>query len=292
MAPLWTAKVGGFFDEQGLDVTLTRIQAGPPVMGAIQSGEVPLAFAGAQQIIEADLKGGDFVIVAGFLDILGQSIYVPASIERPEQLKGGAIGVSNYGAITHVAGQVGVKYLGLDGQVTFLATGGPPETLAAISTGKVQGGVVSPPDTLKARAMGLHELLDVATTGVKVQTSAVTTTHKWLSEHPDVVERYVRAVLAGAHAFKTDKALGEKAIETFTDTHDVAQLDETYDYVKDQFSKTGMPSLDGIQQSLYIAADSIPEARSASPGQFIDTSLLDKIKASGYLRDLWGTDPS
>ncbi|TME23656.1 MAG: hypothetical protein E6I75_29155, partial [Chloroflexi bacterium] len=176
MAPLWTAKEAGFFDQEGLDVKLTRIQAGPPLMGAVQSGEVPLAFAGAQQIVEADLQGGDFVIVAGFVEALGQFIYVPASIERPEQLKGGALGVSNFGAISHVAGQVGVDYLGLKGEVTFVATGGPPETMAAILGGKVQGGVLSPPDTLKARAAGLHELLDVARTGVKSQTAAIVTT--------------------------------------------------------------------------------------------------------------------
>src|SRR5207244_10066335 len=128
MAPLWTAKEAGFFDQEGLDVKLTRIQAGPPLMGAIQSGEVPLAFAGAQQIIEADLQGGDYVIVAGFIDTLGQSIYVPASIERPEQLKGGAIGVSNFGAITHVAGQVGVEYLGPKGQWTCRAVVDEHET--------------------------------------------------------------------------------------------------------------------------------------------------------------------
>jgi NitT/TauT family transport system substrate-binding protein len=292
MAPLWTAKVGGFFDEQGLDVTLSRIQAGAPVMSAIQSGEVPLAFAGAQQIIEADLKGADFVIAAGFLDTLTQSIYVSANIERPDQLKGGALGVSNFGAITHVAGQVGVKYLGLEGQVTFLATGGPPETLAAVLGGKVQGGVLSPPDTLKARALGLHELLDVSTTGAKAQTAAVTTTRKWARDHADVLERYIRASIEGAHAFQTDKALGEKAIETFTDTHDVDQLDETYNYFKDQFSKTATPSAEGIQQSLDIAADNIPEARSATPSQFVDTTVLDKVKASGFLRTVWGYDPT
>jgi NitT/TauT family transport system substrate-binding protein len=291
MAALWTTKQGGFFDQEGLDVKLSRIQAGPPLMGAIQSGEVPLAFAGAQQIIEADLQGGDYVIVAGFIDTLGQSIYVPASIERPEQLKGGAIGVSNFGAITHVAGQVGVEYLGLKGQVTFIATGGPPETLASILGGKVQGGVMSPPDTLKARAAGLHELLDVARTGVKSQTAAVVTTRKYLREHPDQVEHYIRAAIQGSHAFQTDKALGQKAIETFTDTHDPDQLEETYAYFKDQFSKTGFPSMEGIQQNLDVAADTVPQAKTATPAQFVDTTIVEKIKASGFLRQLWGTDP-
>jgi ABC-type nitrate/sulfonate/bicarbonate transport system substrate-binding protein len=292
MAPLWLAKVGGFFDQEGLDVSLTRIQAGAPVMGAIQSGEVPLAFVGAQQIVEADLQGADFVIVAGFIDTLGQSIYVTPSIERPDQLKGGALGVSNFGAITHVAGQVGVKYLGLEGQVTFVATGGPPETLAAISGGKVQGGVLSPPDTLKARAMGLHELLDIAKTGVKVQTASIATTRKWAREHPDLVERYIRSSLAASHAFATDRTLAEKAIETYTDTHDVDQLEETYNYFRDQVSKTGTPSAEGIQQSLNIAAENNPAAKNANPAQFVDTTVLDKIKASGYLRTLWGTDPT
>jgi NitT/TauT family transport system substrate-binding protein len=290
MAPQWVAKEGGYFDEEGLDVSLSRIQAGAPVMGAIQSGEVPLAFVGAQQIVEADLKGGDFVLVAGFVDTLGQSIYVKSSIETPEQLKGGVLGVSAFGAITHVAGRVGVDYLGLKDDVTFIATGGPPETLAAIQGGKVQGGVFSPPDTLKAREAGLHELLDVATTGVKVQTAAIATTRKWLREHPDLVERYVRAALKGVHRLRTDKALGEQAIGKYGGVSDPQQLEETYNYYKEQWNKDGTLSLPGIQQSLDVAAENIPEAKNAKPEQFIDTSILEKVKASGLLKELWGND--
>jgi NitT/TauT family transport system substrate-binding protein len=290
MAPLWSAKEAGYFDQEGLDVTLTRIQAGAPVMSAIQSGEVPLAFVGAQQVIEADLKGADFVLVAGFADRLSQTIWVQPSIERPEQLKGGVLGVTNFGAITHVAGRVGIEYMGLKGQVTFLATGGPPETIAAIMGGKIQGGIFTPPETFKARALGLRQLLDVSTTGVKSQTAAVATTRKYLREHPDIVERYVRAAIQGAHRFQTDKALGEKAIERFTETHESDVLEETYNYYKDQFSKTGFPSMEGIQQNLEIAAENIPEAKDAKPAQFVDLSTVEKIKASGLIRTLWGTD--
>lgn len=87
MAPLWAAKEGGFFDEEGLEVSLTRIQPGPPVLGSIYTGDVPIAFVGAQQIITANLKGTSFVIVAGFMEALVQSIYVHSSIQQPEQLK-------------------------------------------------------------------------------------------------------------------------------------------------------------------------------------------------------------
>jgi ABC-type nitrate/sulfonate/bicarbonate transport system substrate-binding protein len=286
MAPLWAAKESGAFDEEGLDVSLTRIQAGAPVMGAIQSGEVPLAFVGAQQIVEADLQGADFVLVAGFSDVLGQSIYVQPSIQTPEQLKGGVLGVTNFGAITHVAGRVALDYLGLTGQVTFIATGGPPETLAAVLGGNVQGGIFTPPDTLKARAAGLRQLIDVATTGVKSQTAAIATTRKWLREHPDLVERYVRAAIKGSYYAQTDKALTQRAIEKYTETHDQAQLDETFNYYKDQFSKTGFPSLPGLQQNLTMAAENLAQAKDARPEQFVDTSVVQKIQASGLLRQL------
>ena len=100
----------------------------------------------------------------------------------------------------------------------------------------------------------------------------------------------IRAAIQGSHAFQTDKALGQKAIEAFTDTHDPDQLEETYAYFKDQFSKTGFPSMEGIQQNLDVAADTVPQAKTATPAQFVDTTIVEKIKASGFLRQLWGTD--
>jgi NitT/TauT family transport system substrate-binding protein len=289
VAPLWTAKEAGYFDEEGLDVKLTRIQAGAPAMGAIQSGEVPLGLVGGQQIVEADLKGADFVIIAGFVDTLGQKIFVQQSIETPEQLKGGALGVTNFGAITHVAGRIGIEYLGLKDQVTFLATGGPPETLAAILTGKIQGGIFSPPESFKARSMGLRELLDITQTGAKSQTAAIATTRKWMREHPDLTERYVRAVIKGTHRYVTDQAMGEQAIEKYTDTHQ-PELGETYLYNKPLFNKDGFPSVQGLQGNIDVAAENIPEAKSATPAQFMDTSVVEKLKASGLLRTLWGSD--
>jgi ABC-type nitrate/sulfonate/bicarbonate transport system substrate-binding protein len=288
MAPLWAAKEGGFFDEEGLDVTLTRIQAGAPIMAAIQAREVPLAFLGAQQIVEANLKGGDFVIVAGFIELLGQSIYVHPSIERPAQLKGKAIGVTNFGAITHVAGKEGVKYLGLEGQVSFLATGGPPETLAAMQFGKVQGGVFSPPDTLRARDLGFKELVNLGKIGVKAQTSAIATTRTWSREHPELVERYVRAAIKGAHRLKTDREFGMKAIGKYTRQTDPRLLGETYDFYKDQWGKDGFPSLEGIQKNIDVAAAEIPEAKTARPEQFVDLAFVQKIKRSGLIERLWG----
>jgi len=290
MAPLWAAKEGGFFDEEGLDVTLTRIQAGPPILGAIQVREVPIAFVGAQQIVHANLKGATFIIVAGFYDTLAQSIYAHQSIERPEQLRGKAIGVTNFGAITHVAGKEGVKHLGLEGQVTFLATGGPPETLTAMQFGKLHAGVFSPPDTFRAREMGFRELLNLTKIGVKSQTAAIVTTREWAREKPELVERYIRAAIKGTHRLKNDKEFGMKAIAKYTRQSDPKLLEETYDFYKDHWLKDGLPSLDAIQKNIENAAAETPEAKSAKPEQFVDMTFINKIKQSGLQKQLWGKE--
>lgn len=287
MAPLWAAKEGGFFDEEGLEVTLTRIQAGPPVLGAIHAREVPIAFVGGQQIINANLKGASFIIVAGFQDLLAQQIYVHPSIERPEQLKGKAIGVSNFGAITHVAGKEAVKHLGLEGQVTFLATGGPPETLAAMKFGKLAAGVFSPPDTLKARELGFRELLDVSKLGVKSLGAAVVTTRELAREKPELVERYIRAALKGTHRLKTDKDFGMKVIAKYTKLSSAALLEETYDFYRDQWLKDGFPSREGLQKNIEVAAADTPEAKGAKLEQFVDLTFINKITASGLIEQLW-----
>lgn len=288
VTPLWGAKEGGFLDKEGLDVSLSRIAAGAPILSALQGGDVPLAIVGGQQIVEADLKGAQFVLVAGFVDTFAQSIWVVPSIQKPEQLKGAALAVTNFGSISHLAGRIAAEKLGLSGQVNFIAAGGPPEALAAIQTGKVQGAVLSPPDTLKARAAGLHQIADVATMGVKSQTAAIATQRTYVKEHPDVVERFVRAVILGNHRVKTDREFGEATISKYTKTDDKKQLDETYEYYKDIWGKDGFPNLKGIQQNIDSAAENIPEAKSAKPEQFVDTTFVQKIKDSGLIEQLWG----
>jgi hypothetical protein len=104
-----------------------------------------------------------------------------------------------------------------------------------------------------------------------------------------VGERYIRAVIRGTHRYLTDQAMGEQAIEKYTDTHQ-PELAETYNYNKELFSKTGFPSIEGLQQNIDVATENIPEAKTAKPEQFIDTSVVERIKASGLIKTLWGSD--
>lgn len=286
MAPQWTAAEAGFFAEEGLNVSLSRIQAGAPILAALQNQDVPIAFVGAQQIIDADLKGGDYVLVGGFVDRLFSSIYVLPSITTPEQLKGGAIGVTNFGAVSHIAAMKGIESIGLKDQVTYVATGGPPETLAALLAGRIQGASFTPPDTLKAREAGFRELVDVSKLNIPTQSVAVATTRKWAREKPELVERYLRAAIKGVHKLKTDKAMAMQVLQKYSNMKDPALLEETYNFYKDIWNNDGLVSIPGVAQNIAQAAETNPDAKNAKPEQFVDMSFGEKIKASGFVQSL------
>lgn len=289
VAPLWVAKDSGYFAQQGLNVSLALVHAGAPILAALTSQNVPIAFAGGQEIVNADMKGADLVIVAGFSDHLTDSIYTAKNITTPAQLKGGALGVTGFGAISQIAAEFGLAKLGLTGQVHFVATGGPPATLAAIQAGKVQGGVFSPPQTFKAASLGLHQLIDISTINAPVQTTVVATSRAYAKAHPDVVRRYLTAMLEAAHRAVTDKQVGSAAIAKYAGIKDAAVVSKTYDYFQNKIGHDGFPSIAGIQGNIKIAQQQgNPKAKSFKPAQFIDTSFVTKIKDSGLLTKLWG----
>lgn len=289
--PIWMAKESGAFAAEGLDVTLARINPGAPILAAIESGDVPITSAGGQEMVNAEIKGSNMVIVGGFGDKLTNSIMTVPSITKPEDLKGKSLGVSGFGAVSHLAGLVAVEKLGLKGQVTFVATGGLPETIAAIQSSKVQGGMLSPPQTFDAMKQGLNQLYDLSKQDVKSQTSTVGTTRKYASEHPEVVDHFMRAMIRGVHRAYRNKALVISVLKKYGGISDEAVASQTYDYFADGglWVKDGMPSMEGIQQNLNAAmAENITEAKNFKPEQIADVQFVQKIRSSGLLEDLYG----
>jgi NitT/TauT family transport system substrate-binding protein len=288
MGTVWLAAEQGAFAEQGLDVDVVFIGAGQAILGALSSQEAPIVIAGANQVVEANLQGGDYVILGASMPYLTNSIYVHPSIERPEDLRGKSIGVSNFGAISHVAARVALEYWGFEEgrDVTIVRSGGTPETLAAMQSGAIAGGSFSPPQTFQARDLGFRELLDISKTQFEFGSAAVISTRRYVADHPDVVERYLKALIRGAHIFKTQRDVTVESIMRNTRTDNRALAEETWEWYRDKMSDDVVMSQRALENNLRMVADQHPEALSARPEQFLDSSFVERIKASGYVEQV------
>lgn len=290
--PFWVAKDGGYFAQNGLDVTVAFVASGAAILAAVESGDVPVSQAGGQEIVNAEVNGSSAVMVGGFGHKPTNSIICSPSITKPDDLKGKTIGVSGIGAVSHVNGQLAVQKLGLGDQVKFLATGGLPETLAAIKSGKVDCGMLSPPQTFQAvEQQGLREVADAAKLGVTTQNAVVATTRSYASAHGDVVDKYLRAMIEGTHRAYTDKAFALQTIQKYGKVSDPKLANETYDYFHDDqiWDKDGALHTDALQVNLDVSAKTSPKAKDFKPDQLIDTAFIKKIQASGLIQQLWGT---
>jgi NitT/TauT family transport system substrate-binding protein len=289
-APIWAAKEGGYFAQEGLDISeLTLLTNLTAVLGAIQNQDAPISFVSATPVVQADLQGAEFLIVAGFGDkTLGEIWSVP-SIKSVSDLKGKTVGVTALGSASHVAAQTALAKSGLPkDQVGFVATGQPGDTLAALKSGRIQAAPLTPPDDLVAKDAGLTMLLDVATLNIPTQGSCIVTTKKYSAAHPDVVERFVRAVIEGSYKLQTDKAFAQQTIGKYSGLTDSRALAEAADYYAQAWSKDGYPSSPGMQAVLDTVAATVPDAKNAKPDQFVDMTYVQKIKASGLIDRLYG----
>jgi ABC-type nitrate/sulfonate/bicarbonate transport system substrate-binding protein len=288
MSPIWLAMEAGGFAEQGLDAELTLVGPGQAILGALTSEETPIVMAGANQVLEANLQGGQYVILGSAVPYMTTSIFAVPAVQRPEDLRGLAVGVSNFGATTHVALKVALEHWGLEEgrDVTVVRSGGTPETIAAMQSGAIAGGAFGAPQSFLAHDLGFRELIDVATLRFELGSAAVISTRRYAAEHPDLVERYLKALMLGVQAYRTRKDLAVDAIMRYGRIDDRPSAERTWEYFVDKFSADLAMSPRAVENNLRMMADTQPGALSASPEQFLDGSFVERIRASGYVEQI------
>jgi ABC-type nitrate/sulfonate/bicarbonate transport system substrate-binding protein len=289
MASLWAAKDGGYFERHGIDADVTFVRAGPEVLGAVASGELPLALGGGFEFIAAGLEGSDHVMLGGTQGTLTVSLYAAPAVRSVADLRGQAIGVSRFGAITHFGALKILERNGLRAgdDVAVIQTGGVPESLAAMQSGAAQAAILTPPNTLHARQLGFTQLVDTAPLNIPNQGSVIASTRGFVRDQPALAERYLAALIEGLHRYLTDREFGIATIGRYTRTDDRDILAESYDYYEGTMERDLTPSLPGLQAQLDELASSKPQARSARPEQFLELGPLERVKASGLVERLY-----
>lgn len=105
-APVYVAAAQGFFQEEGLNVTIRHHGAQESLFGALESGEEDIVFAGGDEMLQARSNGTDVVYWATMYQQYPVVLIVPetSEIKTWEDLKGKKVGIP---------GPYGENYFGL-----------------------------------------------------------------------------------------------------------------------------------------------------------------------------------
>ena len=99
-ASVWIPYEAGIFRKHGLDVELLYVAGGGRAGQVVQSGEVPIGVFTGGAVINANLAGGDLVMIASSMNVMTFVVMARPEIKRTEDLKGKKIGVSRFGSAT------------------------------------------------------------------------------------------------------------------------------------------------------------------------------------------------
>ncbi len=282
----WVAQEAGYFARQGLDSSLVYIGSSTKIAQAMLGGDVHIAVMGGEAVVNAVLGGADLVFAAGVMNRPLFFIVVTPDIQRPEDLRGKAIGVSRYGASSDFSARLALRHWGLEPirDVAILQLGGIPEILATMKGGGVKGGALSPPTNVRARREGYHELINTAELGFFPH-DAIVTTRAFLRERPEAVRAFIKGYAEGVHRYKTDKAFAFQVLKQYTKVTDPELLEQAW--------ALAAPALEdaplhleprGIQAVLDFLGT--PKAKATKPEDYMDLRILREVEQSGFFNTL------
>jgi NitT/TauT family transport system substrate-binding protein len=285
-APLWAAREGRYFENYGIkNLEVIQFSGGQPVTRALIGGDIQISTTGGAAVVNARLKGADTMIIAKTVGVFPYTLYVSKDIRDAADLKGKKLAVSTVGGSGYVAMQYALRRIGLDPDrdVAMLQVGDFGTRLASLASGTVQGTLLLPPFTLRARELGLRPLYDLVGSGIQYPINQITTRQSFIGSRRETVKSFLKGLVAGLARFRTDREFGIRVLGRNLRETDAKILQETYDFWLKVFPKVPNPGPEDA--TVFLELMQVKERRDWK--EFVDTSLMDELEREGFLSSVY-----
>jgi ABC-type nitrate/sulfonate/bicarbonate transport system substrate-binding protein len=275
-APLLTAKINGYYGQEGLDAELISMRA-PTANLAVLAGNVE--FSNVPMIgLNAALRGAPLKLIFCPFDKPQHGIYARAEIQTVKQLRGKKIAVSGTGVIDDLLLREFLAAQNLDRDVTILAMGSADTRLAGLATGTIDAATLIAPLTFKAKEMGMKELVFFGDQNFLLPGGAILVRDDVLRAEPQMIERFIRASLMGFR-FLRENAAATKLIARTLNVDD-ALGSKMYEAAKPTMT-VGADLSDDDQKKMLALVMKLAGVKEGPPHErLFDFSLLRKATAT------------
>jgi len=286
--PLWVAQDKGFLAKQGLSIEPIFFSAGPPAMQALVAGDLDIVVTSAPNVVNPRLGGADTVMILSIIPTFIDHIISAASITSPEQLRGKIGSVNRFGSISEMGLRLSLKRLGIDPEkdVRIVPAGGNPERLAAISKGIAQFTIMNEPFIKEAERLGFRDLVNMATLKIPLHGNGIVIREAIIKAKRPVVAKFARAITEAIHYIKADKEATKAIIGKYTRFTDPEGLERTYKNYTAVLLDVPYADPAGIKTLLDDMAAKNPKAAAADPKTFVDSTFVQEMESSGFIKQL------
>ena len=292
-SPFWVMNDAGLLKQEGLDMELVYIASSPTVARATLAGDIVLSGANSQVIVDAGLNGADLVAMGAITNVVAFYIMAAPEIKSVTDLRGKVVGVTRFGASTDFGMRMLLSKYGLEAakDVPFIQIGGMPELAAALSKKTVFAAPMSQPMVYLAQKAGMRMLANLAQEDIPFMHIGLTTSKRWIREHPPQAKAFIRAYGRAIHFMHTQKEQTKAIFAKYTKINDPGMLEGSLQYGYDFMEKIPLVKAQAFQVTLDQIAKKNPKAKQAKPEQFFDNSLVQELVDEGFFGKLWGKNP-
>jgi NitT/TauT family transport system substrate-binding protein len=207
--PIYVALGEGYFEDEGLDVTVESVNGSAAVLQALTAGQAEFGRPGPGPVLNARARGADVVFIYNQMPKSSFGIVVKdeSAYQTPEDLKGNVIGVGTAdgaevsfarGVLTSLGMTEGEDY-------TFLTVGDGGPATAAFTRGDIEAYAASTADAAILNQRGLAVRDITPEEFLSFFGNGYATMRQTIEEDPELVEGFGRAVVRG-QVFAADEA--------------------------------------------------------------------------------------
>ena len=277
----------GLWRKHGVDVRSVYLSSGSLMAQTLSSGDIGVAGFDTPAMLNLALAGHSLKVVAVPINRIEPMFVVRSNIKTPAELKGKKVTISRFGSGSDIITRVALRYWKLDPDkdVSFFQSGNTPTRVAALIAGHMDAALVSSTGVAKIVATGCCRVLaDLSELPLEFANYGVVVSGALLKNQRDTVKRYLQALIEGIHAFKTRPDVARAVLRESNSEADV--VGPLYERLSKSFRDFPTPEVRGIQN--VIDALPTPKAKGAKAEDFIDATLMEEIRKSGFVDRLSG----
>jgi NitT/TauT family transport system substrate-binding protein len=273
--PFYVGLQAGTFEEESVNLTILQLQSTVSIASMMEN-QVGYSTSGAS-VIRAAASGQPVRLIAGTKSEPDWQLISQPEISSVRELRGKRIGVLGpTGAATLVTFEMLAQFGVGKHEVDAINLHNAEGVFSGMLAKQVDGGLLSPPFTVRAPREGLRFLAHTAG-AVEVLQGGLGTSVQRIRERPDEVEAVLRGLLRSTRLMQENKALVVELVsEQFEIEKDVAA--EMYDEVVPRFTPDLSASEAVIQREIATQEEAIGQKLSVSVQDVADFGPLHRAQ--------------
>ena len=291
--PLFLAKEGGYYQKQGLDVTL--VFAGHPAgIAMVVSDQAQMSSYNLESVMQASSRGdAQFTVVGTSVNKPFFALMSRKDIASVKDLKGKTIAVSQIGDPPYNYTSAFLRKFGLSPRdVQWIAAGADANgRAAALASGRADATLLTPPAYFRLEEVGYKSLGNLADHDDIFAATTYLMKKSTVAANPRLPEQLIKAHAEAIKRFYDDKAFAVKAYQVY-DKQTTADVERFYDgYAKANVLERVPYVMAGALQAVIDQqsdAKLLAQMKGFDFHTVIDNSVVDRLVNEGYFQKLFG----